>query len=105
MNYLVGHGKSKIKKIGEVYVNQMIDEGSNKWLLPRIPPKCEMCNSNEIYNIIRISKPFIFVIPIYDNIYKIVCPECGEAIELELEEYIPLKKLMKENKNELTKQG
>ena len=98
MWYVIGYGKTKMKEIGKVYVKQMVDEYSGKWILPRIPPKCEMCSSNEFYNIIRISKSFIFYISIPDSHYKIVCPECGDSIELEFEEYSSIKKLMKENK-------
>ncbi|QZY56479.1 hypothetical protein [Crassaminicella profunda] len=93
----VGIAPIKTKNVGKIYLEQMYIQGSKKWILSRISPKCENCNSNKHYDVICTSKLFIIVIP-YDKAYKIVCPKCGETIGLDFEEYLLIEPFIKLNK-------
>ena len=89
--FLIGGLKLKREKkhLGRIEKVNMFRPDSEGWLLPRINPSCENCNSNSYYDIdLTYTKPFI-VSPVgkANQIHHIVCPECGENIELDVEEY------------------
>ncbi|SCY82737.1 hypothetical protein [Alkaliphilus peptidifermentans] len=99
-----GWGQGKIKRkaeiVGEVKQSQMFKPNSQEWLLQRINPKCENCNSNSHY---IIDRSFIRLLGFVsfvkmEEIFRIVCPNCQETIELDIEEYIGIKPFIKINK-------
>ena len=91
-------GPIKTKVIGKIYKEQMYKK--DKWILPRISPKCENCNNNEYYTITCSTVTCIILSSIIkgDKVYKIICPNCGETIELEFDEYLTIEPLIKINK-------
>lgn len=96
--YLVGEGSVKTKLIGKIHVDQMRLENDGRWILPRISPICENCNNNKHYNVYKSYNTYIFGLPFkLDVIYKIVCPECNETIELEIEEFLTIEPFIKIN--------
>lgn len=89
IKFLFGKRIIKTKVIGKIFKEQMV--------LKRFSPICENCNSNSYYNIsctYYIKTP---VIPIYEKKYEIKCPECGETIELDYEEYLKINSIIKLN--------
>ncbi|MBA1336287.1 MAG: hypothetical protein HPY66_2722 [Firmicutes bacterium] len=77
----------------------MFRSNTQEWLLPRINPKCENCNNNEYYNIYTTYiKPFLILsFGEWHPIFQIVCPVCGETIELDIDEYLLLSPFIKLN--------
>lgn len=98
-------GPKKAKPLGRVQSEQMSFEDGSGLILQRISPVCEKCNSNKYYYVYKSYKPESIVIPIpfkIELIYTIVCPECGEAIELAIEEFEILRPIVNVN-NKLEK--
>lgn len=83
----------EVKQLGSIAKADMVQTNGVDWLLPRINPACENCGRNDDYNIdVTYTRPFI-VSPwgMANRIYRIVCPECRETIELDAVEYAALK--------------
>ena len=95
--YFLSKAPTKTKTVGKIYLKQMYIRDRKDWILSRISPKCMNCSSNKYYDVNCISKVFLFIIQ-YDKTYKIVCPECGETIELDLEEFLIIESFIKVNK-------
>jgi len=82
----------KKKKLGEFTGSQVVFEGIS--LLPRIPHTCEEANESsyelwkEGIDFIGVSKPR----------YVIFCKHCGERLELDIEEYLKINKIISLNK-------
>lgn len=94
------YGKEKVdsKKLGKIYTNQMYLECNNKWLLSRISPICENCSKNNYYSIYKNISAQVGIFAQIESIYKIACPDCNEAIELDREEYYIIEPIVKLNK-------
>jgi hypothetical protein len=85
--------KREVRHLGRITSENMYGEKERGWLLPRINPLCENFGKNTYHNVdVTYTKPFI-VLPwgMANKVYRIVCPECGETIELDVEEYAVLK--------------
>ncbi|MEG0773740.1 hypothetical protein [Clostridium sp.] len=87
------------KLIGKVFVEQMTYQNEDNWILQRISPICAICNKNKFYNIYkRYEFDPNFKLFIIGSNYVIVCPYCGDAMELEIEEFLILKLFISINK-------
>lgn len=89
--FLIGGLKLKrqVEPLGTIDKRNMSNPDNSEWILPRINPSCENCGNNSYYSVdVTYTKPFI-VSPWgkANQIHRIVCPECGETIELDIEEY------------------
>lgn len=103
MSFLLAELKWKrsTKILGRIKSIQMSNSMSKEWLLNRINPKCENCASDDYYNIeISYHKPLV-VLPIgkLNPIYKLVCSNCRETIELDLEEFYKIRPFINLNKS------
>ncbi|MFT9497057.1 hypothetical protein [Anaerosolibacter sp.] len=97
-----GSDKSNLKRetelLGKVWKHQMYKLDSEEWLLSRINPDCENCNNNDYYNFdMSFIKPYGLPLGKLHKIFRIVCPNCGETIELDVEEFIHIDPLIKVN--------
>ena len=91
--------KKSNKVIGKIKRDQMYKLNSKEWLLPRINPICENCKSNDYYTIDKLFYKIFKVLP-YGNseqVYRIICPNCRETIELDIEEFLDIKPFIKLN--------
>jgi hypothetical protein len=87
------------KLIGKVFVMQMTFEDEDRWLLKRISPMCTNCNKNKFYYIYKdYDFDPNFKLFIVGSNYAIVCPVCGERIELDFQEFLSLKLFISVNK-------
>lgn len=95
-----GYGELKTELLGKVKKEQMFFPNSDDWLLSRISPSCENNCGNEYYNIYTSFRDVVPFIPIGRmlGVFKIICPECGETIELEMDEFSLIKPFIKLNK-------
>lgn len=91
--------KRQTKKLGRVLKTQMYKPYTKNWLLQRINPQCENCNGNDYYIIISAFFKPLGLMPIgkTDEIIRITCPNCGEAIELDHQEYLLIQPFVKLN--------
>jgi hypothetical protein len=73
---------------------------SNEWLLRRISPNCESSCGNEYYNINTSFRNLVVIIPLgrTQEIFRLICPICGETIELEVEEFRLIEPFIEVNK-------
>lgn len=87
--YMLGWGKVKTELLGKVKQTQMYKPNTEEWLLQRINPQCENCNSNEYYAINTSYRKLVVIFPLgrMEEVFRIICPNCGETIELEKEEF------------------
>lgn len=80
------------KQIGFIKKEQL--EYNGVWLLKRVSPICEGCSSSQGYNIFLdtysrfLSKK---------SHHLIACAECEDSFELDYEEYLKIKKIVKLN--------
>jgi hypothetical protein len=98
--FMKGYGEVETELLGKVKKEQMYLPNSDEWLLRRISPNCENNCGNEHYNINTSYIELVVFIPVgrMQEVYKIICPECGETIELEMEEFRLIKPFIKINK-------
>jgi|GEM_PF-694945 len=98
--FLTGYGELVTKLLGKVKRDQMYLPNSDEWLLRRISPSCENNCDNQYFHIYTSFRELVVFLPVgrMQEVYKIVCPECGETIELEPEEFTRIKPFIKMNK-------
>jgi len=89
--------KIDLTNVGYIHSKQM-SLSDQSWVLNRIPPICEICNKNDHFLIrkTRIRSLFSWFNTDQDN-FEIYCPNCGDIIELDFEEYLVIKPIVKLN--------
>lgn len=99
----LGENNGKIERsrklLGKVQEAQMFKPNTKIWLLKRINPKCENCNDNDHYTVDKsFIKPLgLFFLGETDVVIRIICPNCGETIELDREEFSLIRPFLKIN--------
>jgi hypothetical protein len=100
MSYIIpNYGKTETKLLGKVKREQLYMPDSEEWLLRRISPCCENnCNNDYYYVNTSFRKLFVYL-PIgkMEEVFRIICPNCRETIELEVEEYLLIEPFIKLN--------
>ena len=98
--FLKGYGEPETELLGKIKREQMYLANSDEWLLKRISPNCENNCGNEHFNINTSFMQLVVFIPVgrMQEVFRIICPLCGETIELEMEEYKLIKPYIKINK-------
>lgn len=84
----------KTKKIlGIISIEDMKQPDTLQWLLPRINPRCEICNDNQAY---QVELQYYSLLPLinFAKTYHLVCNSCGDTIELDYQEYLRVKSVM-----------
>ena len=84
------------KRLGEFSGSQLVYEG--KSFVPRIPVLCDESKESD-YELWLEDRFFIFI---FKTRYVIFCKNCGERLELDINEYISINKVVRLN-NKLKK--
>lgn len=98
--FLTGYGEAETELLGKVKREQLYWPNSDEWLLRRISPNCENNCGNEHYNINTSYRELVVLFPLgrMQEVFRIICPNCGETIELEIEEFTQIRPFIEVNK-------